>query len=417
MGLSVARNCKTQANLTGYPDIEKTLQPLQSGKRQSVEGYDLAIIGGGLAGLALSIQCANAGYSVVLFEKEKYPFQKVCGEYISLESWDFLEDLGLALSEMNLPIIHKLIVSAPNGKYLEHMLPLGGFGISRYKIDALLAQIAIAKGVSIFEHTKVQEVIFEKEIFTIQCSTAAQTGGPTVFRSGVVAGTFGKRSNMDVTWKRKFALQKPNKLNNYIGIKYHVHTDLPADEIALHNFSNGYCGISKVEEDRYCLCYLTTAKNLNDSSNSIQKMEQEILCKNPFLKKIFSGAEFISPPEIISQISFNKKSQVENHALLIGDAAGMISPLCGNGMSMALHGSKLAFEQIHAYLQKKITRQEMEINYTESWQQKFNKRLQTGRMIQWFFGNPALSNFLISSLKPFPGIVDRLISSTHGQPF
>jgi flavin-dependent dehydrogenase len=50
---------------------------------QDVTKYDVAIIGGGLAGLSLSIQLAKKNYSVVLFEKEKYPFHKVCGEYIS----------------------------------------------------------------------------------------------------------------------------------------------------------------------------------------------------------------------------------------------------------------------------------------------------------------------------------------------
>src|SRR5689334_21885210 len=109
--------------------------------------YDIAIAGGGLAGLTLSIQAAKKGYRVILFEKEKYPFHKVCGEYISLESWDFMEELGLPLSEMNLPVIRKLIVSAPNGKTLEHMLPLGGFGISRYKLDAMLASVAEKNGV------------------------------------------------------------------------------------------------------------------------------------------------------------------------------------------------------------------------------------------------------------------------------
>src|SRR5215471_5857645 len=103
--------------------------------------YDVAVIGGGLGGLALSIQSAKAGYKTILFEKERYPFHKVCGEYVSLESWNFLEDLGVPLSQMNLPIINRLLVTAPNGKELEKDLPLGGFGISRYKLDSMLAQI------------------------------------------------------------------------------------------------------------------------------------------------------------------------------------------------------------------------------------------------------------------------------------
>src|SRR5215510_11531597 len=99
-------------------------------------------MGGGLAGLALAIQSVRAGYSVVLFEREKYPFHKVCGEYISLESWNFLQDLGVPLSDMQLPVIRNLMVSAPNGKYIESPLPLGGFGISRFTIDNLLATLA-----------------------------------------------------------------------------------------------------------------------------------------------------------------------------------------------------------------------------------------------------------------------------------
>src|ERR1700741_2808695 len=101
--------------------------------------YDVAIVGGGLAGLALSIQCAQAGYRTVLFEKEKFPFHKVCGEYISLESWDFLKNLGLPLESWDLPMIRKFIASSPGGRILRHELPLGGFGVSRYRIDAALA--------------------------------------------------------------------------------------------------------------------------------------------------------------------------------------------------------------------------------------------------------------------------------------
>ena len=373
--------------------------------------YDAAIAGGGLAGLSLSIQLAKAGYNVVLFEKEKYPFHKVCGEYISLESWNFLEELGLPLSDWNLPIIKKLIVSSPGGNYIESDLPLGGFGISRYKIDAALANIARSFGVQIFEETKVTDIIFDKKFSTIICGTEK-------YFAKIVCGTFGKRSNLDIKWKRHFIRQKNNKLNNYIGIKYHVQTDFPNDQIALHNFENGYCGISKIEDDKYCLCYLTTAKNLQRSDNSIQKMEENILQQNPFLKKIFSSSTILyQQPVIISQISFAKKTQVEDHILLIGDAAGMITPLCGNGMSMAMHGSKIAFECINAFLKNETNRQEMEQEYIDKWNACFGKRLLAGRFIQRFFGSAFLSNLLLKTVKPFPKFVSYLIKQTHGQPY
>ncbi|WP_315820560.1 NAD(P)/FAD-dependent oxidoreductase [Paraflavitalea speifideaquila] len=129
--------------------------------------YDIAIIGGGLAGLALSIQCVRAGYRTIVFEREKYPFHKVCGEYISLESWNFLEELGVPLSDMQLPAITRLQVSAPNGKYIESALPLGGFGISRYLLDQLLANIARREGVVLLEETKVVNVVYRNNAFVI----------------------------------------------------------------------------------------------------------------------------------------------------------------------------------------------------------------------------------------------------------
>ena len=93
-------------------------------------------------GLVLSIQLGRAGYRIILFEKEAYPFHRVCGEYVSMESWNFLESLGLRPGSMQLPIISKLHLSGVNGVSIELKLPLGGFGISRYLLDNSLAAIA-----------------------------------------------------------------------------------------------------------------------------------------------------------------------------------------------------------------------------------------------------------------------------------
>src|SRR3982751_2606565 len=123
--------------------------------------YDAAIVGGGLAGLAAGIRLARLGHSVVLFEKEKYPFHKVCGEYISLESEEFLKSVGLSISTLDLPKVTTLLLTAPNGKSFTTKLPLGGFGISRFALDNQLAVIARNTGVEVFENTRVDEVTFK----------------------------------------------------------------------------------------------------------------------------------------------------------------------------------------------------------------------------------------------------------------
>lgn len=371
----------------------------------------MVIVGGGLAGLALSIQIARQGHSVIVFEKERYPFHKVCGEYISLESWDFLQGLGVDLDDMKVSIITQLQVSSINGKLLELPLPQGGFGISRYRLDHELAKIARVAGVTIEENTKVDDLVFDQSGFVI--TTSKQR-----YRASIACGCFGKRSNLDIKWKRPFVMAKKNKLNNYVGVKYHIKIDFPANTICLHNFSNGYCGLVKIEDDLYNLCYLTTAGNLKKNKGNIPDMERTVLSRNPHLKKIFleKDTQFESPVTI-SQISFDKKNQVEDHVLMIGDAAGMITALCGNGMSMALHGSKLAANQINRFLQGHLTREKMEQNYIKQWQRGFGKRLRAGRRIQRLFGSNRLTNFFIVLARPFPGLIRYLIRQTHGEPF
>jgi menaquinone-9 beta-reductase len=370
--------------------------------------YDVAIVGGGLAGLSLSILLARKGYRICLFEKESYPFHKVCGEYISMESWDFLVSLGLPLADWDLPKIQQLIVTAPNGESITELLPLGGFGISRFKLDAALAAIARKENVDLFENTKVNNIHFENDYHRIETSTG-------LFISSVACACYGKKANLDVKWKRSF-LKHHNQ--NYVGVKYHVKASLPNQQIALHNFAGGYCGISKIEDERFCLCYLTNSDNLRRSGQSISVMEEKILKRNPVLRKLLDEVVVLfEEPVTIAQISFAKKTQTENHVLCVGDAAGMITPLCGNGMSMALHASKIGSDSISSFLNKQIMRDEMERSYQRNWNRQFSSRLRTGRIIQRFFGNPFWSTWLIRIMKPFPFIVRTLIRQTHGDKF
>ncbi|HVK97131.1 MAG TPA: NAD(P)/FAD-dependent oxidoreductase [Flavisolibacter sp.] len=375
--------------------------------------YDIAIVGGGLAGLSAAILLARSGRSVVLFEKEKYPYHKVCGEYISMESWPFLQSLGMPLKDMDLPIIDSLLITAPNGKSFHTKLPLGGFGISRYTLDHHLAEIAKEAGVHIFENTKVNEIQQRDTFFLNTSSTSVET---QVVKARVCCAAFGKKSNIDVKWKRTFLNQK--QLNNYVGVKYHIETNWPKCLIGLHNFQDGYCGISKVDGNKYCLCFMTTSTNLKKHANDITRLQNELLSCNPHLKQIFQSCKVLPGfPITISQINFNNKTVVENGVLMLGDAAGMITPLSGNGMSIALHTGKIAANLIDKYFEGEITISELEKKYTTEWKKQFSKRMWIGRLLQKFFGSNRLSNFSVGTFKALPFLAKPLIRLTHGKEF
>ena len=367
--------------------------------------YDVSIIGGGLAGLTAAIDLLNRNFNVVVFEKNEYPKHKVCGEFISNEVLPYLENLGLNIESLQPTHIYKTELSTHSGKIIETKLPLGGFGVSRYKLDAYLAKKMLELGGKIVFET-VKTIDFSDDNFMIR------TQSNEVFHSKVALGAFGKRSNLDIELKRKFIQQK----SPWLGVKAHYSGDFPNDLVGLHNFEGGYCGISKVEDNAINICYLVQFESFKKFKN-IADFQENVLYQNKNLEKILKESKMIfDNPLTISQISFEEKPKIENHILMLGDSAGLIHPLCGNGMAMAIHSAKIASELVADFLNNKISRTNLEVNYTSIWNKTFKNRLRFGKFLSKLLLNPYLSKVTMNLLLVFPFLLPIIIKKTHGNP-
>ena len=136
------------------------------------------------------------------------------------------------------------------------------------------------------------------------------------------------------------------------------------------------------------------------------------------MKNIFRNSDFLfEKPEVINEISFYPKEAVYQHVLMAGDAAGMITPLCGNGMAMAIHSAKILGDLVGQFAGGKISRTELEDAYTKIWNRTFRTRQWAGRKIQGLFGSEVMSNTAVNLGQLTPGIARFLMGQTHGQPF
>lgn len=371
---------------------------------------DALIIGGGLAGLAAALDLAGRGHTVAVVERRAYPFHRVCGEYVSNEVRPYLARLDADPASLGPADIRRFELSSPAGRLLRSPLDLGGFGVSRYVLDEFLYRRALAAGVAFYLPATVAGVAFDA---ATGCHAVTLADGRTL-APRVVLGAYGKRANLDRQLARPFFQQR----SPYLGVKYHLRLPgMARDVIALHNFRAGYAGISAIEDGKLCFCYLTTRQNLK-AHGSIPAMETAVLHQNPHLRAIFHDAEFLYPqPEVINEISFAPKQPVEQHVLMCGDAAGLITPLCGNGMAMALHGAALASAAAHDFLNENTSRAQMETNYARAWRAQFGARLRVGRAVQGLFGGPVLSEAVVGALRHWPAAVQALMRRTHGTAF
>ena len=366
--------------------------------------FDVVIIGGGLAGLSSAIHLSKSNLSVLVIEKNSYPKHKVCGEYISNEVLPYLHFLGVDVFKLGAKKINKFELSTPKNRVVKSELPLGGFGISRYCLDHELAKKATKNQATIIQDT-VEDVQFLNNSFSIQTKRAT-------YCSKIVIGAYGKRANLDVKLNRKFIKNK----SPFLAVKTHVKGNFPEDLVALHNFEGGYCGVSKVEDNSINVCYITDFEAFKKYKD-INEFQQKVIFKNTALKTIFKNSKPVfEEPLTISQISFETKNPIINHIIMCGDTAGMIHPLCGNGMSMAIRSAQMASRLIIKFFNNEIkNREALEKQYLREWNSEFKSRLRTGHIVADLFSRNKLAEVLIRIVKSFPSLIPYIIKRTHGK--
>ncbi len=368
--------------------------------------FEVIIVGGGLAGLTSAIHLALKGRSVCLFEKEAYPHHKVCGEYISNEIVPYLQHLGIFLEANGAKTINILELSTVKGESLRLELPLGGKGISRYAFDHLLFERAKALGVA-FVFQTVRFINYQENTFQVGTNKS-------VYSAQAVIGSYGKRDLLDKRLKRSFMQKK----STWLGVKCHyVYDDFPEDEVALHNFVGGYGGLSKTETNAVNFCYLASYETFKRYKN-IHQFNKEVVSRNPFLGSFLEKAiPIFDEPMTIAQISFDRKEVVENHILMCGDAAGLIHPLCGNGMAMAIHSAKIATELLIRYFQEEgFDRILLEKEYRKQWNSAFANRLRTGKYLQSLLLSESFSRVAMTTAARSSWLLRKLVTQTHGKP-
>jgi flavin-dependent dehydrogenase len=366
---------------------------------------DVIIIGGGLAGLTSAIHLSRAGRSVLLIEKNAYPNHKVCGEYLSKEVIPYLKTLNVDLEVLRPLDISKLQVTTTNGQSCTVNLPLGGIGVSRYALDHFLYEKAKANGCAVVQDT-VTQVTYSHNNFLVSTATATYT-------APLVLGAYGKRSTLDQKLSRDFIRSR----SPWLAVKAHYRGDFPSDLVALHNFNGGYCGVSGIENGLVNVCYLVNYKAFK-THKDLATFQSEVLYKNKYLKQILEGSYMtFKAPITTSQVSFENKEKVKDHIFMIGDTAGLIHPLCGNGMGMAIHAAKISSTLILKYLNGEITsRENLENDYQREWEKNFNRRVRMGKLLSGVLVKDRYANVVMNGIVKFPQVLRPMIRMTHGSP-
>ncbi|MFB6229911.1 MAG: NAD(P)/FAD-dependent oxidoreductase [Salinibacter sp.] len=372
--------------------------------------YDAVIIGGGLAGCSTALQLARRGHAVLLAEQSTYPRHKLCGEFLSPEAQSSFRRLGVleAVHEAGASPIDQAVLTAPSGTGTEHALPDTALGLSRYELDRLLFRRACGAGVDGRPGTRVTDVQG-----SLNDGFAVTVGAETV-EARLVIGAYGRRGTLDRHLDRPFLDQR----TPYVAFKAHYAGAAAAqvqNTIELHSAPGGYCGLSPVEGTRVNACWIGHTDALKEAGGTPEAMLDKRLRQNPALDTRLGGLTRVSDQfEAVSQVPLMPKSRFAGGICMVGDSAGMIAPLCGDGMAMALQTADLVSPLASTFLEGRHSPSSFREKYEEAWTDTFGTRMRLGRWIHTAAFRPGAARLLVRSCRVVPPLARWLIRTTRG---
>lgn len=374
--------------------------------------YDALVIGGGLAGCSAALQLARDGHDVLLAEQSTYPRPKLCGEFLSPEAQSSFRRLGV-LNEVRgagAATIDCTRLTASSGITTTHALPNAAHGLSRHRLDQIIFENACLAGVEGRTGSPVTSVHG-----SLQDGFVATLGGDDV-DARLVLGAYGRRSRLDRTLDRPFF----SETTPYVAFKAHyagTAADDLSNTIELHGAPGAYCGLSPIEENRINVCWIGRTTALNDAGGSAEGMLNAIRRQNPALDERLGALTRVSERfEAVSQVPLMPKSRFADDVCMIGDAAGMIAPLCGDGMAMALQTADLLSPLASDFLNGRCSAHAFRTTYKSAWTDTFARRMRLGRWIHEAAFRPGATWTLVQSCRLLPPLARWLIRSTRGRP-
>lgn len=291
------------------------------------------VVGGGLAGPAAAIWLARAGRPVTLWDRERTPAHKICGEFLSWEAQRWLGDLRIDLDALGAVAIDRVRLVTPR-RTAAGRLRFTARSVTRRVLDAAMLEAAAAAGATVERGVTVREVLADGTVVAPHATVRPET----LF---VATG----KHNL-----RGVGRDGTGTLNHQLGFKAYFRLT-PAQRAALSGhvelilFEGGYAGLQMVERDAANLCFLVSPDRWKRLSGDFSALIADLSAEVPHLGARLAGAvPLLDRPLAISGVpyGFLHRPGADEPGWRLGDQAAVIPSFTGDGMSLALHSARLA---------------------------------------------------------------------------
>lgn len=352
--------------------------------------FDLIIVGAGPAGSGCAITAARAGAKVLLLEKDRFPRQKVCGEFVSPESLGLLHGFLENGKFQSCPQVISSRIFLDN-KVLKLPVSPPAQSIPRFDLDPALFAAAKNAGVTNCEGVTVNAVQRDKTFYV-------RTSENTFAARAVVnaTGRWSKLTQFDVAGKDK-----------WIGLKAHFTEPSPPQAVDLYFFPGGYCGVTPVGKDSVNACAMVRA----DAAHTLE----DVFAKEPRLYERSRVWQPLFATVTTSPLYFREPETESDGVFLVGDAAGFIDPFAGDGISLALQSGTLAAQSIVPFLHGTCSLGQAHRQYQVSYRKRFAPAFRNAARLRNALAAPKWVRSAALAFAAVPGVGKMLVSRTRAR--
>ena len=201
--------------------------------------------------------------------------------------------------------------------------------------------------------------------------------------------------------------------SRFLGLKTHLRgVRIEAGEVQMFPFAGGYCGIVEVEDGAFNTCLLVDYAR--SKGRSPAQLWDEVRRENSALAKATEGATLEFDWLATGNVSFDRFAPARDGVLRVGDAAGYIHPLSGDGMAMALRSGELATRAVLHALRWDLSPDAAASSYAQMWGREFGSRLRWAARLQPLFTNPRFTRIAQSVCDFAPGLSRIAVRRTRG---
>jgi flavin-dependent dehydrogenase len=352
--------------------------------------YDLIVVGAGPAGSACAITAARAAAKVLLLEKDYFPRQKVCGEFVSPESLGMLHGFLEDDRFQSCPRVVSSRIFLDNKTLVIPVSPAAQ-SIPRFDLDPALFAAAQSAGATACEGVSVVEV---KQDMIFYVRTAENTYSARAVVNAT--GRWSKLTQFDVAGKEK-----------WIGLKAHFTEPSPPQTVDLYFFSGGYCGVTPVGTNSVNACAMVRA----DAAHTLQ----DVFTKEPHLYQRSRAWQPLFAAVTTSPLYFREPETESDGMFLAGDAAGFIDPFAGDGISLALQSGTLAAQSIVPLLRGTTSLELARQQYRAAYHKRFAPAFRNAGRLRGALAAPRWVRNAALGFAAIPGVGKMLIKATRAR--